>query len=75
MSSDESWKKVFKHRDQVEDYCPICGEKLGEAHKCRESVLRAIDRAHNRDEDTVHFSPSEAERLSEGMRMLGAEEY
>ncbi len=55
-------------------YCPICGRVYYgpfEDHRCPESVLRAIDAAHNRDPDErlEHRIP-EGRRLSDGFALI-----
>lgn len=59
--------------------CPICGDRCevpiagsSEQHRCKPRVLRAIDGAHRRDEeDILPRGRSYAERLKDGMAMIG----
>lgn len=62
-------------------YCPICGGKGAntlKGHRCRESVLRAIDAANTRagDEELAATGReplwrTERRRLAEGFNMMG----
>lgn len=56
-----------------DSYCPICGQKWFNAHRCPETILRAIDGAHHRDEDEVLaivLDRPVGERLHEGLKIL-----
>ena len=59
-------------------WCPICGVKTtGQLrHRCKQSVLNAIDAARARDGSHL-ADPArrcEAERMAEGFRMLSDDE-
>lgn len=61
-----------------EKYCPICGAKRLPNHRCDESVLRAIDAAHNRDPDELLPFTLErpvGERLNEGLETMAQDEW
>jgi len=52
-------------------YCPICGVKATDGHRCSEKKLKAIDAAMKRDPDSEEprRRPMPV-RLSEGFELL-----
>lgn len=68
--------------DQL-SFCGVCGAKLlfNVAHRCSEATLNAIDAANaraaneaDRPSDREPFYRTWADRLSDGFRIMGAEE-
>lgn len=83
--NDYQTKKTAKKGTTLpaeEQYCPICGSNAGatysahSAHRCKDSVIRAINAANTRAENgnTPEFPRSFAQRLSEGYELLGLED-
>jgi hypothetical protein len=52
-------------------HCSICGNKISNNHRCKESVLRGIDDAHKRAwEDAPENPPPFYTRLRDGMNTM-----
>jgi hypothetical protein len=74
--TEDSWEELVKKTDKEADYCPICGQKFktnlkNGSHQCPDTVLRAIDAAHTRDDITEFLNTKPfGQRLADGFDML-----
>jgi hypothetical protein len=54
-----------------EFHCSICGARMVRSHRCAQSVLNAIDAAHQRaGEEDREYKPSFTKRLKDGMETM-----